>query len=205
MYVTLGPGEDHDAIDKKSIELFVTVTSTQNLNARGKTKFDPFRPLPLKKTKKDNDTHEVCAAVMIEHMNKGGYKMASGLVRARHDHHRYDYGFPPEDVARRAWRYLCNFEDANQLDHLHFARKSEPGQKRQRQSRGVPNFDIEPVGTGQWIELRTENSLVSAGFPIRDSETPVHIHARYQGRQLRVTFTDSNEAMGIVLEDVIGH
>ncbi|KAI3333370.1 hypothetical protein F4824DRAFT_472225 [Ustulina deusta] len=43
---------------------------------------------------------EACAAAMIKYMEKDGHKSASGLVRARHDHHRYEYNFTLEDVAR---------------------------------------------------------------------------------------------------------
>jgi cytochrome P450 len=43
---------------------------------------------------------ETVAAVMIKYMRNGGYKIASGLVRMRYEHHHGQFGLNLEDVAR---------------------------------------------------------------------------------------------------------
>ncbi|KAK3942882.1 25-hydroxycholesterol 7-alpha-hydroxylase [Diplogelasinospora grovesii] len=43
---------------------------------------------------------ELLAAAMTEYMYKGGWKSASELVKARHDHHVNRFGFSLEDIAR---------------------------------------------------------------------------------------------------------
>ncbi|KAI0902868.1 hypothetical protein F4823DRAFT_361451 [Ustulina deusta] len=126
----LGPGEDLDTINRRSIELFLD--ELRKLAAHGKTRLglwewtqesvltatsesiygpqNPFRdpetqkawrifeasflnlassPLPSWFSPRVLRAREACAAAMIKHMEKDGHKSASGLVRARHDHHRY--------------------------------------------------------------------------------------------------------------------
>ncbi|KAG8163072.1 hypothetical protein KVR01_007550 [Diaporthe batatas] len=118
--------------------------------------------------------------------------------------------------------------DVNTFDHLRFARK--PGQRKHdrvafRSFGGghvlcpgrhfasteimalaallVLQFDVVATGNGgAWIEPTSKNSPIQAGFAVPDSDIDVELRPRDPTRKWRVTFTGSDEAIGIVSEDI---
>lgn len=118
--------------------------------------------------------------------------------------------------------------DANTFDHMRFVRK--PGQKTHdrvafRSFGGghvlcpgrhfasteimalaallVLQFDVVPTSNGgEWIEPTSKNSPVQAGFAIPDNDIDVELRLRDPTKRWRVTFTGSDETMGIVSEDI---
>ncbi|KAK9778547.1 putative Cytochrome P450 [Seiridium cardinale] len=131
----MGPGEDLDAINKRSVEVFADEMRT--LKAQGTVRLglsqwsrqtivtatteavwgpqNPYRdPLIAESWKLLNVSifplasllfpkvlraRELVAAAMIEYINNGGHKSASGLVRMRYEHHREQFGFSHKDIA----------------------------------------------------------------------------------------------------------
>lgn len=64
-------------------------------------------------------------------------------------------------------------------------------------------FDIIPTCNGaKWVEPTWENSPIQAGFPIPDKDIDVELRPRDPSKKWEVTFTGSEEAMGIVSEDI---
>ncbi|KAK9425268.1 putative Cytochrome P450 [Seiridium unicorne] len=137
----MGPGEDLDAINRRSVEVFAD--EMQTLKAQGIVRLglsqwsrqtivtattesvwgpqNPYRDPVIAKAWKTFEAgfltfsifplasllfpkllraRELVAAAMIEYINKGGHKSASGLVRMRYEHHREQFGFSHEDIAR---------------------------------------------------------------------------------------------------------
>ena len=120
-------------------------------------------------------------------------------------------------------------DDVGEFDHLRFTRKkSEPG--RQRPNRVafrafggghvlcpgrhfasteimaltalmVLQFDIVPVA-GRWVEPSCNNTPAHFGFAIPDEDIDVELRPRNPDVKWRVTFSGSDEAMGIVAEDI---
>ncbi|KAJ0109492.1 cytochrome p450 oxidoreductase [Diaporthe amygdali] len=128
---------------------------------------------------------------------------------------------PVQHMDTEAWG-----SDANQFDHTRFVHK--PGQKKPNRTAFrafggghvlcpgrhfasteimalaallVLQFDVVPVG-GEWIEPTWKNSPIQAGFPIPDEDIDVELRPRDSGKKWLVTFTGSDEAMGIVSEDI---
>ncbi|KAI1760406.1 cytochrome P450 [Hypoxylon sp. FL1150] len=66
----------------------------------------------------------------------------------------------------------------------------------------VLQFDVVPV-VGKLIKPTWKNSPVRAGFPIPDEDISVKFRQRDPGRAWQVQFSGSDEAMGIVKEDVV--
>ncbi|KAK2596476.1 hypothetical protein N8I77_013364 [Diaporthe amygdali] len=116
--------------------------------------------------------------------------------------------------------------DANQFDHTRFVHKSgqkKPNRVAFRAFGGghvlcpgrhfasteimalaallVLQFDVVPI-VGEWIEPTWKNSPIQAGFPIPDEDIDVEIRPRDPNKKWRVTFMGSDEAMGIVSEDI---
>ncbi|KAK6062830.1 25-hydroxycholesterol 7-alpha-hydroxylase 1 [Seiridium cupressi] len=137
----MGPGEDLDAINRRSVEVFAD--EVQTLKAQGTVRLglsqwsrqtivtatteaiwgpqNPYRDPVIAKAWKTFEAgfltfsifplasllfpkllraRELVAAAMIEYINNGGNKSASGLVRLRYEHHREQFGFNHEDIAR---------------------------------------------------------------------------------------------------------
>lgn len=64
-------------------------------------------------------------------------------------------------------------------------------------------FDVVPTGNGgKWVEPTWKNSPIQAGFPIPDKDIDVELRPRDPSKKWEVTFTGSEEAMGIVSEDI---
>ncbi len=130
---------------------------------------------------------------------------------------------PVQHTSVAAWG-----DDANEFDHLRFARKPGPGQKRPNKvafrafgggfvlcpgrhfasteimalsALLALQFDIVPAG-GEWLEPTWNNSPVQAGFPVPDKDIDVELRPRRPERKWHVTFSGSDEAMGIVSEDI---
>lgn len=118
-------------------------------------------------------------------------------------------------------------EDANVFDHMRFARKPGPGQKKPNRvafrafggghvlcpgrhyatteimafaALLALQFDVVPV-SGEWVEPIWKNSPVTSGFPIPDEEIEVELRPRDLNKKWRVTFSGSDQAMNIVTED----
>lgn len=277
---------------------------------------------------------------MTEYMRKGGYKTASGLVRKRYEHHREQFGFSLEDIARgelgntfavlgnttpcSLWLLYHTFsdnqvladirqevsalvheddsdqtgivcsidlanirtscpvllstfqetmrhravnpgprvllddvvlddgtllkkdsmlmipasvqhtsvlawgKDANEFDHMRFARQLEPGQKKPNRvafrafggghvlcpgrhfasteimafaALVALQFDVVPI-CGKWVEPTWKNSPVTAGFPVPDKDIDVELRPRDLTKKWHVTFSGSDQAMDIVSEDI---
>lgn len=121
-------------------------------------------------------------------------------------------------------------EDAGVFDYMRFARKPGPGQKRPNRvafrafggghvlcpgrhfasteimalaALLALQFDVVPVA-GRWIEPTWEKSPLQAGFPIPDEDIEVELRPRQPGMKWNVTFSGSEGAMGIVMEDMNG-
>lgn len=119
-------------------------------------------------------------------------------------------------------------ETANVFDHMRFVRA--PGKKRPNRvafrafggghvlcpgrhfasteimalaALLVLQFDAVPVA-GRWIEPTWKNSPVQAGFPVPDEDIDVELRPRDPDTKWKVTFSGSDEAMGIVMEDLTG-
>ncbi|KAF4636504.1 hypothetical protein G7Y89_g1572 [Cudoniella acicularis] len=119
-------------------------------------------------------------------------------------------------------------EDAGEFDHLRFTRKMGPGQKRPNRvafrafggghvlcpgrhfasteimalaALLVLQFDVVPV-EGKWVEPTWKNSPIQAGFPVPDEDINVELRPRNPSKKWNVTFSGSEEAMGIVSEDI---
>ena len=118
--------------------------------------------------------------------------------------------------------------DANQFDHMRFVHR--PGQKRPNRvafrafggghelcpgrhfasteimalaALLVLQFDVVPTcNGGKWVEPTCNNSPVQVGFPFPDKDIDVELRPRDPSIKWQVTFTGSEEAMGIVSEDV---
>lgn len=64
-------------------------------------------------------------------------------------------------------------------------------------------FDVVPTSNGgKWVEPTWNNSPIQAGFPILDKDIDVELRPRDPSKNWEVTFTGSEEAMGIVSEDI---
>ncbi|KAJ8124727.1 hypothetical protein O1611_g8912 [Lasiodiplodia mahajangana] len=118
MSLVLGPGEDLDAINRRSIELFLDDLKTLAISGNTRNPLrDPktkdawklfeesfltlaISPLPSLLSRKILQARETLAAAMIKYMLKGGHEKASALVRMRHDVHASGYNFSLEDIAR---------------------------------------------------------------------------------------------------------
>lgn len=117
-------------------------------------------------------------------------------------------------------------EDAGIFDHMRFVR--EPGRKRPNRvafrafggghilcpgrhfasteimalaALLVLQFDVVPLA-GEWVKPTWENSPLQSGFPIPDEDIQVEFCPREPGMKWNVTFSGSDEAMGIVMEDI---
>ncbi|KUI64580.1 25-hydroxycholesterol 7-alpha-hydroxylase [Cytospora mali] len=118
--------------------------------------------------------------------------------------------------------------DAGKFDHLRFARKPGPGQKKPNRvafrafggghvlcpgrhfasteimalaTLLVLQFDVVPTA-GEWVEPTWNNSPAQAGFPIPDEDISVQLRPREPNKKWHVSFSGSDKAMGIVSEDV---
>lgn len=119
-------------------------------------------------------------------------------------------------------------EDAGRFDYMRFVR--EPGRKRPNRvafrafggghilcpgrhfasteimalaALLVLQFDVVPVA-GKWVEPTWANSPLQSGFPIPDEDIQVELRPREPNMKWNVTFSGSDEAMGIVMEDITG-
>ena len=64
-------------------------------------------------------------------------------------------------------------------------------------------FDVVPTSNGgEWIEPTWKNSPIQAGFPIPDKDIDVELRPRDPSQKWEVIFTGSDDAMGIVSEDI---
>ncbi|CAN8104370.1 unnamed protein product [Discula destructiva] len=61
-------------------------------------------------------------------------------------------------------------------------------------------FDVVPVG-GKWVDPTWENSPLQSGFAVPDEDIEVELRPRHPGTEWNVTFSGSDEAMKIVIED----
>lgn len=122
-------------------------------------------------------------------------------------------------------------ESATKFDHLRFVRgapgRSKPNRVAFRAFGGghvlcpgrhfasteimslaamlVLQFDAVPVADdGRWVEPTWKNSPLQAGFPVPDEDIEVEMRPRDPDVRWEVTFTGSDEAMGIVMEDISG-
>ncbi|KAK8127816.1 hypothetical protein PG984_008924 [Apiospora sp. TS-2023a] len=119
-------------------------------------------------------------------------------------------------------------EDAGEFDHLRFSRK--PGAAGHKKVNRVAfrafggghilcpgrhfasneilafaalvvlQFDMVPVG-GQWVEPTFENSPPQSGFPVPDEDIQVELRPREPSKKWVVTFSGTDQALGIVSED----
>ncbi|KAH8883487.1 cytochrome P450 [Thozetella sp. PMI_491] len=130
---------------------------------------------------------------------------------------------PVQHTSVAAWG-----ENAAEFDYLRFARKPGPGHKKPNRvafrafggghvlcpgrhfacteimalaALLVLQFDMVPVA-GKWIEPTWNNSPVQAGFPIPDEDIEVELRPRDPSKKWNVTFSGSDEAIGIVSEDM---
>jgi cytochrome P450 len=130
---------------------------------------------------------------------------------------------PVQHTSLSAWG-----EDVGEFDHTRFVRK--PGAGRKAPNRVafrafggghvlcpgrhfasteimalavllVLQFDVVPV-IGKWVEPTWKNSPVQAGFPVPDEDIDVELRPRNPSTKWNVTFSGSEDAMGIVSEDI---
>ncbi|KAI3395690.1 hypothetical protein diail_988, partial [Diaporthe ilicicola] len=67
----------------------------------------------------------------------------------------------------------------------------------------VLQFDVVPTSNeGEWIEPTSKNSPIQAGFTVPDNDIDVELRPRDPTRKWQVTFTGSDEAIGMVSEDI---
>ncbi|KAJ8125860.1 hypothetical protein O1611_g7778 [Lasiodiplodia mahajangana] len=122
--------------------------------------------------------------------------------------------------------------DAGEFDHMRFARKPEPGRRRPNRvafrafggghilcpgrhfasieimalsALMVLQFDITPVGTNKWVEPICKKSPAQAGFPIPDEDIMVELRPRAPNTKWQVKYSGSDEAIGIVSEDIVAN
>lgn len=62
-------------------------------------------------------------------------------------------------------------------------------------------FDVVPVG-GEWVEPTWDNSPMQSGFPVIDEDIQVELRPRDPWMRWNVSFSGSDHAMGIVMEDI---
>ncbi|KAI1801532.1 cytochrome P450 [Daldinia bambusicola] len=97
----MGPGEDLDSINKKTIEIFSA--DMEKLRSQGTVagfltlSVFPFASLFSPKLV---CARELAANAITDSMRKGGHEKAFGPVRKRFEHHRQLFGLSLEDVAR---------------------------------------------------------------------------------------------------------
>lgn len=119
-------------------------------------------------------------------------------------------------------------DDANEFDHMRFARKPSSGKTRPNRvafrafggghvlcpgrhfatteimalvALMVMQFDVIPIA-GKWIEPTWKNSPLQAGFPVIDEDIEVELRPRKANVQWNVTFSTSGEVAEIVMEDI---
>ncbi|KAI3325505.1 cytochrome P450 [Xylariaceae sp. AK1471] len=122
--------------------------------------------------------------------------------------------------------------DAGEFDHMRFARKPEPGRRGPNRvafrafggghilcpgrhfasteitvlsALMVLQFHIVPVGAGMWVEPTWRNSPAQAGFPVPDEDIMVELRPRDPSKKWQVTYSGSDEAIGIVSEDIVAN
>ncbi|KAK4212719.1 cholesterol 7-alpha-monooxygenase [Rhypophila decipiens] len=129
---------------------------------------------------------------------------------------------PVQHTSREAWG-----DNAHLFDHLRFTseRKIRPNRVAFRAFGGghtlcpgqhfatteimalaallVLQFDMVPVeSSGKWVEPSCDNTPFQAGFPIPDTDFPVVLQPRDPQRKWRVMFSGSENAVGVVAEDL---